>query len=217
MKLTSLKCPHCGAKLKIAGNTVLAACQYCGNAAEFTGESAIKLDQAIIKAEGPPDILLPLWRISYKAKISSLATHAPQSPFQQDGTEAFSRRKNVNPEDLEIPSRMLVAAFRVNNFVNYTADLSHAMSLKMGEEPIEKKVEKSMEYSRCYYGHLDAQGMVEVLLRVMANKKSRDILNLDFDIKWGERKILWWPFKKDGDCWRDMIYEQRLLQSALEK
>jgi hypothetical protein len=217
MKLTPLKCPHCGAKLKIAGNTVLAACQYCGHAAEFTGESAIKLDQIIIKSQGPPDILLPFWRISYQAKISSLAAHAPQSPFQQDGAEAFSRGKDVKPEDLDIPSRMLVAAFKVNNFINYTADLSQALSLKLDHDLPEKMVEKSMDYGLCYYGHLDAQGMVEVLLRVLANKKSRDILDLDFDIKWGERNILWWPFKQDGDCWRDMLYEQRLLQSALEK
>lgn len=217
MKLIPLKCPHCGAKLKIAGNTVLAACQHCGNAAEFTGDSAIRLEQAIIKAEGPPDILLPFWRISYKAKISRLAAHVPQSPFRQDGTEAFSRTKNTKPEDVDIPSSMLVAAFKVNNFINYTADLSHALSLKLDRDLPEKDVEKSMEYDRCYYGHLDAQGMVEVLLRVLANRKSRDILDMDFDIKWGERNILWWPFKKDGDCWRDMIYEQRLLQGALEK
>ena len=112
---------------------------------------------------------------------------------------------------------MLVAAFKVNNFINYTADLSQALSLKLDRDLPEKEAEKSMDYGLCYYGHLDAQGMVEVLLRVLANKKSRDILDLDFDIKWGERNILWWPFKQDGDCWRDMLYEQRLLQSALEK
>jgi len=217
MKLTPLKCPHCGAKLKIAGNTVLAACQHCGNAAEFTGDSAVRLEQAIIKAEGPPGILLPFWLISYKAKISSLVAHSPQSPFRQNGTEAFYRPKNTKPEDLDIPSRMLVAAFKVNNFINYTADLSHALSLKLDRDLPEKDAEKSMDYGLCYYGHLDAQGMVEVLLRVLANKKSRDILDMDFDIKWGKRKILWWPFKQDGDCWRDMIYGQRLLQSALEK
>lgn len=217
MKLTPLKCPHCGAKLKIVGNTVLTACQYCGNAAEFTGDSAIKLEQAIIKTDGQPDILLPFWFVSYAARISNLTAYSPKSLFQQDDREIFSRKKDTSAKDMDIPSQMLVAAFRVNNFINYTADLSYALSLKMGEGPIENKVERPMEYSRCYYGHLDAQGMVEVLLRVLANKKNRDILNMDFEIRWSQSRILWWPFKKDGDCWRDMLFEQRLLQSALEK
>ncbi len=217
MKLTPLKCPHCGAKLKITGNTVLVACQYCGNAAEFTGESAVKLEQAIIKTEVQPDILLPLWLISYDAKISRLSSHPPRSLFQQEGTEVLYRRKDARPEDPDIPRRMLVAAFKVNNFINYTADLSYELSLKQDERLTEEQVKRPMEYSLCYYGHLDAQGMVEVLLRMLANKKSHNILDMDFDIGWRERKILWWPFKKDGDCWRDMIYEQRLLQSALEK
>jgi len=217
MKLTPLKCPHCGAKLKIAGNTVLTACQYCGNVAEFTGESTIKLEQAIVKATGQPEIYLPFWLISYDAKITRLAAHALQSPFQEDGTEALYRTKKTKPEDLDLPAKMLVAAFRVNNFINYTADLSHQLSLKLDRELPEKQVDKPMKYELCYYGHMDAQGMVEVLLRVLANKKSRDILDIDFDIKWGERKVLWWPFRKDGDCWRDTLFEQRLLQSALEK
>ncbi len=146
-----------------------------------------------------------------------MAVHRPQSVFEQEGKEEFHRKKNTKTEDMDLPAKMLVAAFKVNNFINYTADLSQALSLKLDRDLPEKEVEKSMDYGLCYYGHLDAQGMVEVLLRVLANKKSRDILNMDFDIKWGKRKILWWPFRKDGDCWRDMLYEQRLLQSALEK
>lgn len=217
MKLTPLKCPHCGAKLKITGNTVLAACQYCDQVAEFIGESVLKLDQAMVKTEVLPDIRLPLWLISFDAKVSHLSSHQPQSLFQQQETEALYRKKDVGPETLEIPSRMLVAAFKVNNFINYTADLSYELSLKLDEKLIEIQVERPLEYRLCYYGHRDAQGMVEVLLRALANRRSRAILNLDFDIQWGQRKILWWPFKQEGDCWRDMLYEQRLLQSALEK
>jgi len=212
-----LKCPHCGAKLKIAEGMVILACQHCGSASEFTRESAIRLEQSIIAANGQQERYLPFWLVDFNAKVTGLSVHAPQSAFRKESSDAPLAKDRTNAGDIALPSRMLVAAFRVNNFINYTADLSHQLSLRLDRDLEMKPVEKPMEYGLCYYGHLDAQGMVEVLLRVMANKKSRDILDIELDIVWGPRRVIWWPFIKDGDCWRDMIHGQRLLQSALQQ
>lgn len=215
MKLVALKCPHCGAKHRIAEGTVVSVCQFCGNAAEYTGETMIRLEQSMVKAENGPDLHLPFWMISFDVKILKLSSHRPQSLLQQEETERMLVGKKVSPQDIKLPSKMLIAGFRVNNFVNYTADLSYELSMNGNMEINEKAVDKSVDYGLCYYGHLDAQGMTETILRTVANKRSQDILDIDLSIDWGERKILWWPFVKDGDCWRDMRCGKRILQSAL--
>jgi hypothetical protein len=217
MKLTQLKCPHCGAKLKIIEGTIVSACQFCNKASEYTGENVIRLEQSIVMADREPDILLPFWQMHFNAKITNLLVHSPQSLSQPEEDEVMLKGKKTKAEEIDLPERMLIAGFGVNNFVNYTADLSYELSMNQDFVLSEKAVEKKMDYGLCYYGHLDAQGMIEVLLRTIANKRNQNILDIDLDLSWGERKMLWWPFVKDGDCWSDMLCGKRILQSALEK
>jgi hypothetical protein len=212
MKLIPLKCPYCGGKLKLTGSSVLISCSFCRGMAEFNGEAVGKIKQSIVAVDDKPDICLPFWLISFDTRATKIEVSVPQSLFHNDGD---TTPQYNNQEKPIFPSAMVVVAFRVNNFINYTADLSTEISQRLKEGFIEKQPDKTMEYDRCYYNHVDAQSVVETLLRTMANKKSRNILDIDLDTHWKDYRLLWWPFKKDGDCWRDMLFEQRLLQSAL--
>jgi hypothetical protein len=214
MRLIPLKCPQCGAKLKVTEDDVLTLCRHCGLACEMSEDSVIKLEQSLVLCQGRPDKRLPFWLLSGQIEVSRLEPRAVQNIFLSQ-PELVAAAPKVDRENLSLPGRVVVAAFAANNFVNYTADLSHELTVRLEERLPLGPVEGGVDYRTCRYGHRDARGMAVVLLTLLANRSRRQIMDLDLDVRWGDSRILWWPFAGDGDCWRDMIYGQRLLQSAL--
>lgn len=214
MILIPLKCPQCGAKLKVAEDDVLILCLHCGLACELSGDSVYRLEQALVACQGQPDLRLPFWLLPCQAEVSRMEARAVQSIFPSLPSimPSLARAKR---EILSLPGRVVVAAFGTNNFINYTGNLSYELTIRLEGEVPQSPVGEGMDYRSCRYGRQDAQGMAEVLLTMMANRNSPEIVDLDLEIKWGEPLLLWWPFAGDGDCWRDMLFGQRLLRSAL--
>ncbi len=214
VRLIPLKCPQCGAKLKVAEDDVLTQCLHCRLACELSGDSVYRLDQALVTVQGQPDLRLPLWLLPCQAKASRMEARAVQSIFQSR-PDIMTPRAKTNRETLKLPGRVLVAAFGTTNFINYTGNLSFELTNRLQGEVSLSPADEGVDYRSCRYGRRDAQGMAEVLLTMMANRNSPEIVDLDLDIKWSQPRLLWWPFAGDGDCWRDMLFGQRLLRSAL--
>lgn len=57
MKLISLICPHCGAKLTIDLDRRQAFCQYCGNTMDFDDREVDSLDEALDAIDDAIDIM----------------------------------------------------------------------------------------------------------------------------------------------------------------
>ena len=110
---------------------------------------------------------------------------------------------------------MLIAAFQANNFINYTADLSLEISRRW-DGPKLATPGQMMPWPQCHYTHFDARKIASVLLRVMVNKESADIIEMEFDAQWKDHRLVWWPFATDGDCWKDMVYGEKILKSAID-
>lgn len=214
MRLIPLKCPQCGAKFKVAENDVLTLCLHCGLACELSGDSVFGLEQSLVACQGQPDLRLPFWLLPCQAEVSRMEARAVRSIFQSLPDIVPSPAKTKR-EALSLPGQVVVAAFGTTNFINYTGNLSYELTIRLQGAVPQGQVGEGVDYRSCRYGRWDAQGMAEVLLTMMANRNSPEIVDLDLDIKWGEPRLLWWPFAGDGDCWRDMLLGQRLLRSAL--
>ncbi len=156
--------------------------------------------------------------VSHRMTVSVQVIKSPAPPngleraVQDAGGQGDGLAIRRALEDRE--NTMLVAAFQANNFINYTADLSLAISRLWDERPLAKPAEW-MHWPRCYYNHLDARKIAAILLRVMVNKQVTGFVEMDFDTHWKDHRLVWWPFASDGEYWRDMVYGERILKSAI--
>lgn len=220
MQLDLLKCGACGANLKTGPRQVLANCPFCKTGYEIIGSSAVGFEQSAIDISdaGEAGLWLPFWLVEFGVRVREMGSTKPLSVFGVSG-KALDQRGRECYLDLyhrvvERDNTLLVAAFKANNFINYSADLSAALS-RQWDEPALAAPRGGMDWSLCYYDHLDARQTALVLLRLLINKDVKEIVELEFDPDWKRHRLVWWPFASDGDCWKDMVYGQRVLKSAL--
>ena len=215
MELIPFKCPACGAALKVAEGQVVASCEFCRGDFEIVGETAIALQQARVNAPGPADIWLPFWRLSFQARVRDIKARCPDNIFDHRPKQGLQPPPPRQPPAFQWPEVFYLAAFKATNFVNYGADISLALSRDAaGAEtfPVGGPVAPQRP---CHYGRQDAAGMLPVLLAMLANKQTDQIVDLALDIRHRGCSLVWWPFRSEGDCYADMLAGHRMLQSAL--
>jgi hypothetical protein len=221
MRLDLLQCGACGANLRVGPEQVLASCQFCKAGYEIIGSSAVGLEQtAVVPKDGSEaGLWLPFWLVGFDAKVREMASTKPLSVLgvreETQGRRGRECSLDLYRRVVERENAILVTAFKAGNFINYSADLSAALS-RHWDSPALAPPREGMDWSLCYYDHLDARQTALVLLRLLINKDVREIVELEFDPVWKGQRLVWWPFASDGDCWKDMVYGQRMLKSALE-
>lgn len=220
MQLDLLKCGGCGANLRVGPRQVLANCPFCSAGYEIIGANAVGFEQSAVdlKDAGNAGLWLPFWLVEFEVKVRDLESTKPLNVFGVR-EEALDRRGRECYLDLyhrvvERGNTLLVAAFKANNFINYGADLSAALS-RQWDGPALAPPRGTMDWPLCHYGHLDARRTALVLLRLLVNKDVTEIVELEFEPVWKGHRLVWWPFASDGDCWKDMVYGARMLKSAL--
>jgi hypothetical protein len=221
MQLDLLKCGACGANLKVGPGQVLAHCPYCRAGYEIIGSNAVRFEQSAIDLThgGKAGLWLPFWLVEFDVRVREMESTQPLSVFgvreetlDQRGRECYL---DLYHRVVERGNTLLVTAFKASNFINYSADLSAALS-RHWDSPALITPKTDMDWSKCYYDHLDARQTALVLLRLLINRDVKEIVELEFDPVWKRHRLVWWPFAPDGDCWKDMVYGQRVLKSALE-
>ena len=218
MLLQPLKCSSCGANLTIAPQQVLASCEYCHTGYEVLGTNAVCFAQSAVAIEDQPGLWLPFWLVRFDVNVRALESTAPANVFDRSPGDNAARGSGHYLELFHALTdqqhTMLVAAFKANNFINYTADLSLNISKQWDDRPLAQPGER-MPWPRCYYNHLDARKFAAILLRVQVNKQTAEFIEMEFDTQWKDHQLVWWPFADDGDCWKDMVFGERILKSAL--
>ncbi|MDI6740658.1 MAG: hypothetical protein QME74_09895 [Candidatus Edwardsbacteria bacterium] len=222
MQLCPLKCQSCGGNLQVGPQQVLAKCSYCPSGYEILGSNAVGFEQAAIGLQntGEARLWLPFWLVEFNARVRRLEATEPAGVFDRafdaGGDGGRARSDEIRRRIADTDHTLLAAAFRTNNFINYTADLSAAIS-RQWNSPALAKPKEDKDWTRCYYDHLDARKMALVLLRLLINKEVREIVELEFDPVWKRHQLVWWPFAAEGDCWKDMVYGIRVLKSAIDE
>ncbi|HTY08869.1 MAG TPA: hypothetical protein VMF29_06870, partial [Candidatus Edwardsbacteria bacterium] len=216
MLLQPLKCSACGANLGVAPGQVLAACGFCHAGYEVLGTNPVGFSQALAVTDDRPALLLPFWLVRFDVHLRGFSCTSPNkvSPYKETQPGPADQADELYARLDGSRQTMLIAAFRANNFINYTADLSLEITRRW-DEPRLVKPDHAMPWPLCHYDHLDARKIASVLLKVKVNKDVGEIVGLEFDAEWKEHRLIWWPFAEDGDFWRDMKYGERILKSAL--
>lgn len=216
MRLEVLRCRACGAPLKADPDDAMARCGHCRAGHQIIGSSAVEVSEAAV---APPaaaivDQWLPLWLVEFRIAAASIERLPPRSVFQP--APGADEQEPGPPAPLELGQRqaLLVPAFGTTNFVNYSSNLGLELSARWNRRDL-SPAPRDAAWALCRYSSLDARAMAPVLLRLMVNKRERDIIGLEFEPVWMRERLIWWPFAADGDCLKDLVYGVRLLRSAI--
>ncbi|MCU0607960.1 MAG: hypothetical protein MUF78_11220 [Candidatus Edwardsbacteria bacterium] len=216
MRLEILRCRACGAPLKADPADAMARCGHCRAGHQIIGSSAVAVSEAAVAppAAAAVDQWLPLWLVEFQVAAADIERLPPRSVFQPHPDESVPPPDPPAPLALDQRQALLVPAFGTTNFVNYSSNLGLELSGRWDGRDL-SPAPRDAPWPLCRYGSLDARGMAPVLLRLLVNKRERDVIGLEFEPVWIRERLIWWPFAVDGDCLRDLLFGVRVLRSAI--
>ena len=191
-------------------------CGHCRAGHQIIGSSAVAVSEAAVAApgNGTADQWLPLWLVEFQIAAADIERLSPASVFQSAPGADHPAPDPPAPLALDQRQALLLPAFGTTNFVNYSSNLGLELSGRWDGRDL-SPAPRDAPWALCRYHGLDARGMAPVLLRLLVNKRERDIIGLEFEPVWIRERLIWWPFAVDGDCLRDLLFGVRILRSAI--
>ena len=219
--LVPLRCIACHAPLSAREFQVFFLCDHCGAGQVLEGERLVP--QEVVFAEGEGDVFLPFWGLSARVKLTTQVLDREVRPVQF--SEALAEILAQEPglvkrviqtystrmADLKIGETqnlsLYVPAFEATNFANYTANLGVVFT---SAQP-EIKAGKPGRLVPVVYEQTDAEKLSEIILVAVEAGRHDEVVDLGFEIKILEAKLLGIPFARDGDLLRDGLVGAKIL------
>jgi predicted RNA-binding Zn-ribbon protein involved in translation (DUF1610 family) len=219
--LVPLRCVACHAPLSAREFQVFFLCDHCGAGQILEGEEMVS--QEIVFAEGEGDLFLPFWSLSAQVKLTTQLLEREVRPvqFSEALAEILAQEPGLIKRvmqaystrmvDLKIGETqelsLYVPAFEATNFANYTANLGVVFT---SAQP-ELKAGKPGRLVPVIYEREDAEKLAEIILVAVEAGRHDEVVDLGFEIKILEAKLLGIPFARDGDLLRDSLVGAKIL------
>jgi hypothetical protein len=219
--LVPLRCVACHAPLSAREFQVFFLCDHCGAGQILDGEELTSKE--IVFAEGEGDIFLPFWVLEAQVKLTTQLLDREVRPVQF--SEALAEILAQEPglikrviqtystrmADLKIGETqnisLYIPAFEATNFANYTANLGVVFT---SAQP-EIKAGKPGILVPVFYERTDAEKLAEIILVAVEAGRHDEVVDLGFEIKILEARLLGIPFARDGDLLRDSLVGAKIL------
>lgn len=219
--LVPLRCIACHAPLAAREFQVFFLCDHCGAGQVLERERLVP--QEIAFAEGKGEIFLPFWVLDARVKLTTQLLDRETRPivFSQALAEALAQEPGLIKRVIQAYSTRMadfkmgetrefslyIPAFEATNFANYTANLGVVFT---SAQP-EIKAGKPGRLVPVVYEQTDAEKLAEIILVAVEAGRNDEVVDLGFEIKIQEARLLGVPFARDGDLLRDGLVGAKIL------